>query len=219
MPPPQIVIDPSNHGAPVATTTINVIPPGARRFGFVPDLSYCQPGDLILSYARSRGIIDGLIVYAQDRAGFHTDDSRWTHAAVLLYQDLIVEAVPRKGVISRSLYEDIPDSVLRVRRYPHLVENQGYEIALSALRMQGRNYSTRQAFLAGLRAASGGLWNRAWYPLVGRAIICSNIFYDAFGTITRRVLRDCPFTQPVYPAHLSATADLVDVHVPWLRLS
>jgi hypothetical protein len=35
---------------------------------------------------------------------------------MFLYEDFILEAVPSKGVITRSLYEDIPTSVLRVRR-------------------------------------------------------------------------------------------------------
>jgi hypothetical protein len=216
--PPQIIIDPSNCGDPDSTISINVLPPSARRFGFVPDVTFLQPGDLILSYSRSFDLTGNLIVRAQSQAGFTEEHSRWTHAAVFLYEDFIVEAVPEAGVISRTLYEDIPGSVLRVRRRPNLDVVERYQIALCALRKQGMRYSRVAALRAGWRA-SNGLWNATWYPWVGRAIICSNILSDAFVEITRSSLRGCPVAEAVFPAHLSATDDLDDVTVPWLRLN
>src|SRR5262245_66523693 len=51
---------------------------------------------------------------------------------MFLYEDFILEAVPRKGVITRTLYEDIPNSVLRVRRRPDLEVEERYKIALCA---------------------------------------------------------------------------------------
>jgi hypothetical protein len=215
---PQLTIDPDNRGNSVGRISINLLPEKTRRFGFVPDLGLCCPGDLILSYSRLRDKIGELIADTQDQAGFAAEHSRWTHAAVFLYKDFIVEAAPQGGVQSRSLYEDIPDSVLRIRRRPGLSDVDRYKIALCALRMQGLRYSKRIAFWAGLRARSG-LWNRSGYVGTERAIICSKVFYDAFVEITRSLLRDCPVNEPVFPAHLSATIDLEDIAIPWLQLN
>jgi hypothetical protein len=215
---PQLIIDPDEVGKPAATTSISLIPERTRNFGFVPDLSLCQPGDLILSFSRSRDKIGQWIVHAQNQAGFAAEHSRWTHAAVFLYEDFIVEADPGAGVRNRSLYEDIPDSVLRVRRHPNLSDVERYKIALCALRMQGLRYSKAATLMAGWRALSG-LWNRGGYPQTHQAVFCSKVFYDAFVEITRSLLNNCPVNEPVFPAHLSATNDLEDVRIPWLRLS
>jgi hypothetical protein len=115
---PQIIIDPKQIPPEVATrepvSSLTALPPEARKHGFVPDLMRCEAGDLILSHSVSPTFFERQIVRAQTEAGLSDEDSRWTHAAVFLYQDFVLEAVPWKGVITRSLYSDIPDSVLRV---------------------------------------------------------------------------------------------------------
>lgn len=214
---PQLTIDPDSRGDSTARVSINLLPEQTRKFGFVPNLALCQPGDLILSYSRSRDKIGNLIVGTQTQAGFAAEHSRWTHAAVFLYEDFIVEADPAGGVQSRSLFEDIPGSVLRIRRCLSLQDVDRYKIALCALRMQGLRYSKRVAFFAGLRARAG-LWNRGGYLQTERAVICSKVFYDAFVEITRSLLEGCPVNEPVFPAHLSATKGLEDVAIPWLQL-
>jgi hypothetical protein len=138
---------------------------------------------------------------------------------VFLYQDFVLEAAPWKGVITRSLYSDIPESVLRVRRRPGLQDEDGYKIALCAQRMLGTRYSLRAALFLGWRASRGN-WDRAWFPSQTRAVICSKVFYDAHAEITRTLLKDCPITDLVTPAHLSATNDLPDIHIlPGLQLA
>jgi len=215
---PQTIIDPKNRGNHSGTISVNIVPGKTRKYGFVPDFGLCKPGDLILSHSLSSSFLDRQIVKTQSRAGFDAEHARWTHAAVFLYEDFVVEAVPGDGVITRTLYSDIPNSVLRVRRRPDLRDEERYKIALCAQRMLGSRYNIRAAFSMGWRARSG-LWDRAWFPSIGPVMICSKVFYDAHVEITRSLLKDCPMTDLVMPAHLSATTDLDDINVPWLKLS
>ena len=215
---PQIVIDPTNHGDPLATSSLNVLPPRTRKFGYVPDFSLCKPGDLILFRSRNPDFVDRLIVDTQSSMGLAPEHACWTHAAVFLYKDYIVEAVPKGGVVSRSLYSDIPQSILRVRRRPNLPDEDRYKIALCAQRMLGSRYSAPSAIFTGLRALFGA-WSRDGFRVARPTIICSKVFYDAHVEITRTLLAECPLDDMVTPAHLSATPDLEDLYVPWLRVS
>jgi len=215
----QKVIDPRNRGSTAATIAINPIPlpDETRKYGFVPDLSVCKAGDLILSYSVSSDYLERLIIKSQLAAGLDPEDAKWTHAAVFLYQDFIIEAVPSSGVGTRTLYSDIPDSVLRVRRKPGLSEEQRYKIALCAQRMLGSRYDMRGAFSIGWRAIRYGLWDRHWDPPMRKVVICSKVFFDAHAEITRSLLADCPISDPVMPAHLSATSH-ASLRSKWRRM-
>jgi hypothetical protein len=214
---PQFVIDPADHGNPVATSSLSVLPPSARNFGYVPDFSFCKPGDLILFCSTNPGFIDRQIARTQSLIGLADEHARWTHAAVFLYEDFIVEAVPNDGVVTRSLYLDVPQSILRVRRCPDLQNEDRYKIALCAQRMLGSRYNAGVAISAGLRARFG-VWDRFWFRVARPTIVCSKVFYDAHVEITRTLLADCPLDDLVTPAHLSATSGLEDVHVTWLKV-
>ena len=186
---PQIVIDPQQVGIPEEQVSINVLPEDVRRFGFVPKFSDCKPGDLILFSRNPPDLVTRFIDYAQRRAGFDAQHSRWTHAAIFLYEDFVVEAVPGSGVRTRSVYSDVPYRTMRVRRQPRLTEIERYKIALRAQRMLGSRYSTMPALQIGI-AMILGLWNRAVFPHFRSATICSEAFYDAHAEITRSLLQD-----------------------------
>jgi len=213
----QLIIDPNNRGNPKGEKAFAQISPEARQFGYVPDLEYCKAGDLILSHSVARDYIETGIINTQLKAGLAEDDSRWTHAAVYLYEDFILEADPKLGVRSRSLYSDVPGSCFRVRRRQNLKEADRYKIALCAQRMLGMRYDLGAALSLGLRARVSEMWNRYWAPRMKKEIICSQVFYDAYAEITRHFLSSCP-THGVMPAHLSATSDLEDISVPWLKI-
>jgi len=215
---PQIVIDSANHGNPVAISFLNVLPPHVRNFGYVPDFSLCKPGDLILFRSRNPGFIERQITITQRLIGLAEEHARWTHAAVFLYEDFIVEAIPNDGVVTRSLYVDVPQSILRVRRRPNLQNEERYKIALCAQRMLGSRYNAGIAISAGLSARFGA-WNRFWFRVARPTIVCSKVFYDAHVEITRTLLADCALDDLVTPAHLSATSDLEDVDIPWLKIA
>jgi hypothetical protein len=214
---PQLIIDPEQHGNPTGRAPVSIFPPSVRNFGFVPDVRLCEPGDLILSFRRNSGFVDKQIKKTQRSIGFSEEDARWTHAAVFLYEDHIVEAVPFAGVVTRSLYLGIPESVLLVRRYPGLSPDQKYKIALSALRSLGSRYDGMKVLRAGLGARLGG-WQRPWFQSERRITICSKVYHDAHVEIHRQMLEGCALNDLITPAHLSATTSLQDVPVPWLAV-
>jgi hypothetical protein len=213
----QQLLDPNDLTSPVGNLSVAVLPPAARRFGYLPDVTKCLPGDLILSRGAARGKSLDPIVNAQAAAGFAPEHACWTHAAVFLYDELLVEAIPWHGVVQRSIYVDIPDRILRVRRHPALAEAARLKIALRALSMLGTRYSHLGALQLGLHLLRG-LWDRTAFAGDRNMTICSEVFHDAFADITRSILQGCPVDGPVTPAHLSATADLADVEIGWLKL-
>jgi hypothetical protein len=214
---PQLIVHPAELGDPTKSKSIALLPPAARTFEHVPDFSICLPGDLILFRDPEPGIIGKPIQGSQEGAGFPAEDAAWTHVAVYLDEDFVVEAVA-KGVVTRSLYSDIPSRILRVRRRNQLCDVDRYRIALRALRMLNTRYTKTEAVKLGWRMRRG-LWNGVGFRSFGRVVICSKVFYDAYTEITRTLLDGCPIDEPVTPAHLSATKSLDDVFIPWLKLA
>jgi hypothetical protein len=213
----QRELDPHAMTAPVKESSVETLPYHTRNFGYVPDVAALRPGDLLLFRNVRPNCISRLIGDAQRRAGFSLSHSRWTHVAVFLYDDLMVEAVPGHGVAPRSLYDYVPQRVIRVRRRADLGDVERYEVALRALRKLGARYS-HFGVVASAWYFVRGLWNRPDFGGFRHIVICSEIFHDAYAEATRSLLRDCPVDAPVTPAHLSATPDLEDVEVGWVKV-
>jgi hypothetical protein len=155
---PQVVIDPDHVGAPVGEVSRPILPERVRRFGFIPDLDALSPGDLILFRDRSSTLVGRAIASVQRADGFSDEHSAWTHVAIFLYDDFIVEAVPWPGIRTRSIYSDFPGRIMRVRRAPDLEERERYRIALRALRNLGARYSLLSALGLGWRRSRVGIF-------------------------------------------------------------
>lgn len=109
-------------------------------------------------------------------------------------------------------------NVIRIRRPRLDTELQRANVALRAVAALGVGYSWIAALRLGWRMNSG-LWNPGGLITYGRRIICSKVFFDAHLEIARLPLQGCQLSGLISPAHLSATVDLDDVHIPWLRIS
>lgn len=206
----QAELDPQQAIVPLGEKSILALPGHVRRFGYVPDLTDCMPGDLVLFRSVRPNMIARTI-------GISPEHSRWTHAAIFLSDDFVVEASPVSGVAQRTLYADVPDKILRIRRQPALSEIERYRVALRALRMLGARYGYSAAISTGWHLLNG-LWSSPSISSLGPAVICSKVFSDAYSDVTRKLLTGCPIDLPVTPAHLSATPDLQDIQVGWLKL-
>lgn len=183
----------------------------------MPNLKQFLPGDLILSREPSPGIIDRSIARAQERGGFSSEHARWTHAAVFLFDDLLLEALPLRGVVQESIYNYLPETIMRVRRDVAASSDHRFTVALRALSMLGKRYSLVGAFGLG-RDLLLGLWNKDVLTSNRYVVICSQVYSDAYSSTTDTVLKACPIDTPVTPAHLSATSSLVDVAIDWMKL-
>jgi hypothetical protein len=210
----QHVIDPRSIGQ-LTDLQIDIVPQPLRDFGAVPNFSLVKAGDLILSHGLKPDLAERSITRAQSRGGFSNDHSCWTHAAIFLYGTLVAEAVPKNGVRVRSLYDDVLQCVSRVRR-PQVTDEQRAHIALRALAQLGTPYSYFAALQVGWHMRHG-LWNPATLVSYGRKLICSKVYFDAHIEIAKLPLSNCPMNGLVSPAHLSATNDLDDVLIPWVR--
>ena len=83
--------------------------------------------------------------------------------------------------------------------------------------MLGARYGYGAALATGWHLLNG-LWSSPSITTLGPAVICSKVFSDAYSDVTRKLLSGCPIDFPVTPAHLSATPDLHDVTIGWLKL-
>ena len=211
---PQAELDPQQPIVALGEKSIFALPAHVRRFGYVPDLSTCLPGDLVLFRSHHPNITGRTIAAAQLAGGIAPEHSRWTHAAIFLSDDFVVEASPMTGVAQRTLYIDVPDKIIRIRRQPSLTEVERYRIALRALRMLGARYGYGAAVSTGWYLLKG-LWNLPSIHTLGPAVICSKVFSDAHSDVTRSRAH----VRSIFPLHRLTRSQrhLEDIKVGWLK--
>ena len=193
------------------------LPPNVREFGFIPDCSCWNPGDLVLFSAVDKNPIQHQIVTAQEQQRFAQADSEWHHAAVYIGERFICEARP-----GGTRYHPVDDLVfghrIRVRRDIKITYDEGYRIAIRAMMRLNRRYDYMTVIRSWAQTLSGKRYlaePTRYQPL--QAVQCARLFHDAYQEVTKRALVERA-DAVVMPAELSGSSDLHDVQSHWLRL-
>lgn len=177
----------------------------------MPNLSDWRPGDIVL--VRKAGGLAGAMLAAGQAASFSTVSragSDWTHAALYVGNGEVVEAVPDRGVVRRSLWHYCQDRSLRVRRLIQPFSRRDGQLAADyAVGLLGRPYSI-------VELARSKLWP-ATHPNPD-ALYCSTFVGFVIAASTSRVLYQRPEHRPLHPAVLAVHEDLEDVGLEWRAL-
>ena len=211
-------LDPSRvQGAQLHPDPPDELPPSVRAFGFVPTLDRLRAGDLLLVSPLKSNLVAGAIQTVQLLAGFVETHARWHHAAVYVGNDLICEAQVT-GVVTESLYKYCTgDCLLRFRRDNGMQALDSCRLALEvALKLKYR-YSWASILQLLWQAHAGWGSRAAPRRLSARATICSQLYADAYGVVTKSTL-DSSATVGVTPAHLAANRTLADIPMDWLSV-
>ena len=215
----QLFLDPeqTESAKPVAWVS-TTLPEHVRNFGYLPDFDLWQPGDLLLFSAKRPNRAQRAIVETQKRSGYAPDDARWHHAAVYIGDRYMCEAVPG-GVRYHPVEDTVGQGLIRVRRDLNGSMEQGFRVAIKSLMRLPKSYAFRSAVRSWLRSY-GTEFARAFsndYRAERDAVICSQLFHDAYMEATNRTLIQRA-DKDVMPAELSACSGLSDVASAWLRL-
>ena len=196
------------------------LPSKVRKFGYIPDCSKWQAGDLLLVSAVTKSFRQRSIVRVQEGLGFDESHAKWHHAAVYIGKRRLLEA--RATGVRNGLVDEIAsDYRIVVRRAPEISRDQGYELAIQALLRLRSSYNTWSAlksFWHSIRGAAQSVHRHRNVP-PPRAVTCSQLFHSAYTEATSGVLVDRVDT-PIVPAELSACPGLQDVpgSALWLKL-
>jgi hypothetical protein len=214
----QLVLDPADPSVRGSWTPPGPIPKAVRSFGRFPNADQWLPGDLILLSAVQPRLVSRQIIHAQEEGGFAPEHARWHHAAVYVGELRICEAT-LGGVKAVFLYPYIGSHRIRVRRPPGLTPDERWKLVVNSLFHLGQGYSF-ETVLALAWQARKGFWNgpkRLHNPLTSRAVICSQLYADAYSITTLRALGNTSGQTPS-PASLSHTPLLQDVDVGWYSI-
>lgn len=215
--PPQLLLDPRETGrTSTARSAPTRLPHAVREFGHLPDFDLWRPGDALLFSSTRPGFMQRRIVRAQRRLGYAPEHARWHHAGIYLGDRYVCEAVPG-GVRYRPVVEFVPDYLIRARRGRGLDGEQAFRVAMRAVMRLSKPYSHWRAIRAWLGSWNSGSLSPLDYRVRGHAVVCSQLFHDAYMEATGRTLVDRVDTT-VLPAELSACEGLEDVPSAWSPL-
>jgi hypothetical protein len=192
-----------------------------RQFGYYPDVSLWEPGDLLLFHAITPQGASSEIMKTLTAMGWGPEDAMWYHAAAYVGEDCICEAT-RQGVKYHRLYSYVgPDHVIKVMRDKTLTPQQRYAIGIQMMARLHQNYDFLTAIALKIGSLTGGGW-RALTPQFRaqrRACVCSQLYADAYLFVTGRLLNRHTREIVPTPAALNSSPYLTEVHTPWLQLS
>lgn len=218
---PQHILDPGKIPTdPARCPRIPAaLPPKIRSLGHLPAVEALLPGDLILISPLVPTKAQKMIQAAQAKGGYGPDDAHWTHAAVYLGTDFaICEATVLQGVHHASLLDSLATHRVRVRRDLSLDADTRWRIALAAALQIGTRYGWVSALKISLRAQAGLHTPRKTKTQSPSALICSELYADAFLAATGRTLQWRHPGREVSPALLSFVDELDDVEIKWQRI-
>lgn len=210
----QIILDPTNAIASIShPDPPTKIPRKIRDFGFWPNTQAWHPGDLVLVSAIKPSFVSEHIIRVQ-KTKYADEDARWHHAGVYIGDNFICEAL-RSGVIHTSIDKYIDIHKIRVRRDFSLDLEEGYKIAIEALCRLHYKYSLGSI----VKLLYQSKFDAHLQPrdFSSATTICSQLFADAYGAVTRRTI-DKRADIPITPAALSANSILKDVELSWQNL-
>ncbi len=222
--PGHFILDPDS--ADIVTSNdptwrpVSVRPEVRDTFGCIPNEALLLPGDLLLVCPKTPTIKSKAICRVQLDGGYHRSHACWHHVAIYLggREGLLCEAVRDVGVRVDSLYRYVPDYWLRFRRDPTMTDDQRLILIVTVLRRLGEPYDVKAAYklFVQSRDRKYGFWHRNYRDQAGHAVICSQIYRDAY-LYTMNKLPVERNLNVILPADLSATHLLQDVQVNWVR--
>ena len=192
------------------------IPKRVRENGQVLDPSALQHGDLMLVSQKTPGLISRKIQEYQ-RTLYEEEHAQWHHAVTVIDQIKICEAI-MKGVVCREYWDYMTgDYNIKIRRVIGVGERPelACRIAINATAQTGRRYSISN-LISILRTRPGELFQQALFNSKG--IICSQLYFEA--CMSSGILL-YPEIDPglITPSHLSSSAMMTDVNVPWIDIA
>jgi uncharacterized protein YycO len=149
--------------------------------------------------------------------GYHPHHARWQHAAVYIGDYYICEST-RWGVKSSTIFPYIGNYLIRVRGDRSLSSDDTWKIAIQALLRLKYKYSY-SSIIQLLWQSKYSSWDQPDEPrrFSRRAVICSQLYADAYGSVTGKTL-DNNVNLPITPAGLSCTSLLQDIKIHWLKI-
>lgn len=190
---------PSNVHSHGKFKVCTAIPLALRSWGYIPDFTTWQPGDLILTRAAEPDIISREIQTAQAKA-YNKQAAAWTHAAIYLGdQRLICEAdidpLARTFCVKVSpLTKYLGTHEILVRRSQLANEREnGWAIATAAATRIGDGYDWKLVLKLAIERYLKGreiLVENQSSKITGGSVVCSSLYSFAHAYVTRVILSD-----------------------------
>lgn len=187
-----------------------------HKFGYAPDMSAPRPGDVVLTRARAAIDIGGHILDFAQRRKASPDAAFWSHAALYLGDNLVVEAVP-SAIRIGNLTDYVPSHFLDFRTLDSLTDQQRYEICIQACSKIGQPYSRAQI----VKIAKHILLdlNPAQLEIdVEDEYICSHLIFESYLFAINLGIATPGAAKRVRPADLAETQLLSKPTVGWVKI-
>lgn len=177
------------------------------------------PADLVL-VANGGGKGSATIEKAQRQGGFEAEHARWTHVALYIGGDRVVEATPwhgvRVGTLSSAMFGR-PALVRRIINPEPSIETR-YQIIIHAMQEIGGSYSIASVPALGWAALRRTLWRRLPARDDQSLRLCSSLVRRAY--LSAAEIDIAPgITGIAWPADFSRSKRLTDVAVGWVKLA